>query len=477
MKRLFLLIPLFFILSSCSYSQWWVQGGNALWPHGRVSAKQLLVYDTPESYINATALLSDQGPNDITGLFYKNRQTWFPPLRSHLAVDSAHFTGTTHILPALFTSELTMNHGQQDAIVYGSQSWVKNKVSGNFQWGPSGTINALTGEVVLEAVKGNLPYATGVASLFSSEGTSTDTINLGVGFWSDWNRQGSGSTHVNKFYSFHSTLGGSDGIAPVNVVIDTFYHFYGKGDFPSYFGGRLEVSGYLQLFNNTNPSASADMVKFYSTDLSAGNTIPSFYTEGTGVVTANGNIVNRYNGTVYYIPSSTSDITGFLSLSGGTMTGSINMGLTNGIYEIDSIINANDPLNIGTTSADNINIFRNGSNVVSFTITGLVGNSSNGNILDLKWDTDNFEDALLVDASADNVTVAAKFYSMNGAGSSLADAVMYYSTDLTAGNTIPSFQTEGTGVVANVTLTAPNRVVAIRVNGTIYYLQAKLTAD
>ncbi len=261
MKRLLFVIPLFILLSSCSYSQWWTQGGNALWPHGRVSAKQLLIYDTPESYINAITLLADQGPNDITALFYKNRQTWFPPLRSVLAIDSAHFTGTTHILPALFTAELTMNHGEQNSIVHGSQSWVKSKVSGNFKWGPFSEIRGVTGEVVLEAPKGNVPYATGVAAVFSSEGTSTDTINLGVGFWSDWNRWGGGSTHVNKFYSFHSSLGGlynAGYIAPPNVTIDTLYHFYGKGDFPSYFGGDLEADGNVIKFENL-PSDSSGL--------------------------------------------------------------------------------------------------------------------------------------------------------------------------------------------------------------------------
>ncbi len=258
MKKLLYLITLYFILTTTSYSQWWTSGGNALWPHGRVSAKQLLVYDTPEAYINAIALLADQGPNEITGLFYKNKQTWFPTLRSTLAIDSAHLVGDTHILPALFTADLTMNYGQQNSIVYGSQSLVKNKVSSNFQWGSSAEIRSLSGLVVLEASQGNLPFATGVSALFSSEGNSTDTINLGVGFWSDWNRWGPGSTHVNTFYSFHSTLGGSAGIAPANVTIDTFYHFYGKGDFPSYFGGDLEADGNVIKLENL-PSDSTGL--------------------------------------------------------------------------------------------------------------------------------------------------------------------------------------------------------------------------
>lgn len=53
----------------------------------------------------------------------------------------------------------------------------------------------------------------------------------------------------------------------------------------------------------------------------------------------------------------------------------------------------------------------------------------------------------------------------------VADTVQYYSSDLSAGNTIPSFYTEGTGIVGTGTPTA-NRTIAVRFNGTVYYLLA-----
>ena len=42
MKRLFLLITLFSILTTTSYSQWWVSGGNLLWPYGDVTINKNL---------------------------------------------------------------------------------------------------------------------------------------------------------------------------------------------------------------------------------------------------------------------------------------------------------------------------------------------------------------------------------------------------------------------------------------------------
>jgi hypothetical protein len=66
----------------------------------------------------------------------------------------------------------------------------------------------------------------------------------------------------------------------------------------------------FSVFTGTAPTTGvADTVQFYSSDLSAGNTIPSFYTEGTNVGTgtpaANRTIAVRFNGTIYYLLAST----------------------------------------------------------------------------------------------------------------------------------------------------------------------------
>jgi hypothetical protein len=56
-----------------------------------------------------------------------------------------------------------------------------------------------------------------------------------------------------------------------------------------------------------------------------------------------------------------------------------------------------------------------------------------------------------------------------------ADTIQIYSTDLSAGNTMLSLYTEGTVVNANVVAVATHRI-AIRVNGTVYYLLANTSA-
>lgn len=56
-----------------------------------------------------------------------------------------------------------------------------------------------------------------------------------------------------------------------------------------------------------------------------------------------------------------------------------------------------------------------------------------------------------------------------------ADTIQIYSTDLSAGNTILSLFTEGTPVNANVVAAATHRI-AVRINGTVYYLLANTSA-
>lgn len=58
-----------------------------------------------------------------------------------------------------------------------------------------------------------------------------------------------------------------------------------------------------------------------------------------------------------------------------------------------------------------------------------------------------------------------------------ADTIQIYSTDLSAGNTIPSIYCEGTGVTTTpITNTTVTNKIAVRVNGTVYYLLATTNA-
>jgi hypothetical protein len=65
MKRLFLLITLISILTTTSYSQWWVSGGNLLWPYGDVTInKNLNVVGSVNGAKSYILLFSHDGSTD-----------------------------------------------------------------------------------------------------------------------------------------------------------------------------------------------------------------------------------------------------------------------------------------------------------------------------------------------------------------------------------------------------------------------------
>jgi hypothetical protein len=89
-----------------------------------------------------------------------------------------------------------------------------------------------------------------------------------------------------------------------------------------------------------------------------------------------------------------------------------------------------------------------------------------------RWDSSgNFS----VGATSWGSSAANVFAIANGTAPSTgpADTVQHYSTDLSAGNTIPSIFCEGSGVTnAGITSTTVTHKIAFRVNGTVYYLLA-----
>ena len=80
-----------------------------------------------------------------------------------------------------------------------------------------------------------------------------------------------------------------------------------------------------------------------------------------------------------------------------------------------------------------------------------------------------------VKATSFGTSAEAAFGIANGTepSTSVADQIVMGSVDLTAGNTIPYFRSEGTGMTgAGITNTTVTHKIAIKVNGTVYYLLA-----
>jgi len=130
---------------------------------------------------------------------------------------------------------------------------------------------------------------------------------------------------------------------------------------------------------------------------------------------------------------------------------------------------------------------------VAGTVTTLLtyGNGGftwNGQNIDLNFTigTENNLTTLFVDGALDSVGVGTNAF---GAGSqyvmalangtqagTVTNAIQVCSEDLTAGNTIPSIRTEGTGIWTAGTPDTSTGALALKVNGTVYYIPADTDA-
>jgi len=193
-------------------------------------------------------------------------------------------------------TDATNNFGFYSNIASASQRWnfyaagtAANYFAGNC------FIGATTGDQAL-----NVNGAVRVANITTANQTSAGTMDFTGGnmrflVW--------GSSGVQGNFTFWTAPGGSG--ATQRMTLD------GSGNLglaTATFG--TSATNTFAVFTGTAPTTGpADSVQFYSTDLSAGNTIPSFYTEGTnvgtGTPTANRTIAVRFNGTVYYLLAST----------------------------------------------------------------------------------------------------------------------------------------------------------------------------
>lgn len=167
-------------------------------------------------------------------------------------------------------------------------------------------------------VSGRVPYASTGGRLVDLSTFAFDGTNLGVGT----------ATPSAKIHALATTLQqrwGYDGSNYLDLTIGssglaswspTGAHMNLASGKNLLIGGTTAITtgtNSLGIFTGTAPTAvAADSIALYSSDLSAGNTIPSIWTEGTGIyaagtpAAATGSIALRVNGTVYHFTVSTS---------------------------------------------------------------------------------------------------------------------------------------------------------------------------
>ncbi len=206
---------------------------------------------------------------------------------------------------------------------------------------------------------------------------------------------------------------------------------------------------------------------------------------GIGLATANTISSVNVNGNIVFTPNGTGQNVfnvGAVATPAITFAGSLGTGLYSSAADtIDVAGNAKRQFQI-TTTANAVNYF----NVTGSATGGRLVLNALGTDTDISIEL-NTKGVGIVYADA-NVGIGSTTFGgtpthticiANGTAPNAAvtDALQFYSGVVLGSDTSLGWYGEGNGGVSNVGPTAPNRTIAVKVNGTTYYLAAKTTND
>lgn len=237
----FFLISFYFslLISSNSFSQWWVNGGNAIWPNGNVSVTKGIF----KAYNSYSALAQDNG-------FH-----FFGSYQSSLPFSTSRPGGSVNIFEQF---DEPINSLMSTLSVYGIY---RQKVNSSNLSSISGSPRGLQLKLITQFDNKVQPSAlssgidielthSGNYSLGYSYGlrlipqlTDTGGVNWLYGIYLDtpW---GTSTGLYQNYYAFYSNILNRD------YILNKVYHFYGEGDAPSYFGGAMIQKVYTPDVSN-----------------------------------------------------------------------------------------------------------------------------------------------------------------------------------------------------------------------------------
>ena len=245
MKTLFL-----FLILNCSLligtasAQWWVDGGNAIWPHGNVSVTNGIF----KAYNSYSALVQDNGLH-----FFGNYQ-------SAPAFSSPRWGGSVKIFEQL---DEPINSFMTPLSVYGFYKQKTNSSNLSEYVGsprglqlrldthldnknqPSGIASGIEIELYHNG-NYDLGFSHGLRLIHQILDTGNVGTHYGIFFDTPW---GTSIGKYQNYYALYSKIHNTDYIA------ENYYHFYGEGDAPSYFGGAMIQKVYTHDVSNP-PSRS-----------------------------------------------------------------------------------------------------------------------------------------------------------------------------------------------------------------------------
>lgn len=257
MKKILFAFLMFFLFTSLLQAQWWTSGGNLLWPYGDVkinkglSAGDDLKYNyetnfseiirakhhflaSQETWYGGSLFANfDDGTNTIKKIqpgsrmngidnfvWQKNNDTVFNSTGMQIQIRWEPKEGAVYRDPTWPQANSVWSY-----LVLGKLPYKSNFTTGNL-----GIYDAVIDETPSVTVVDTIPFSNVYAYHF---------------------RFGAGNKHrYPMFYSYYSDL--SSYSAATKIL--NGYHFYGNGDYPSYFGGVVSAKQFQLNALNTAPA-------------------------------------------------------------------------------------------------------------------------------------------------------------------------------------------------------------------------------
>jgi hypothetical protein len=250
MKSLKIFLTLFIfnfaLLIGVAEAQWWVSGGNVSWPHGNMFVKGKTTLNGNLSHYGNDFMSSIYGSIPQTqNIIYANQESWWGALavinywgkdfRGEALQSNSRLMGLD--VKAISTGDSLLSpHGIQIQSHLGGDSGAVWK--GNVRDIIGSNVTLTVGNYVPDNVDPDWSFLTAYhAAIDELNTTFIDTLGYSS-FYGYSFRFGDGNKkRYKETRSFFSDLNSYN--ASTKILDGNAYHFYGKGDYPSYFGGAM----------------------------------------------------------------------------------------------------------------------------------------------------------------------------------------------------------------------------------------------
>lgn len=272
-KIFFFLIVI--ILSSNSFAQWLVNGGNVSWPYGNMYVKG-------KTKLNGNLFKNGDdfaysffgGYPSTQNLIYANQESWWGALsvvnywgkdyKGEILMPDSRLMGMD--IKALSTGDSLLSpHGLLVQSHLGGDSGAVWK--GNVKDIIGINVTATVGNYIPKGVDPNWSFMTLFhAAVDEINTTFVDTLGYTSLYGYEFRFGNGNKKRYKETRSFFSDL--TSYSAATKILNGKAYHFYGQGDYPSYFGGAIIQKVYT--YDVHDPPSTADLESFFGPAEQAG---------------------------------------------------------------------------------------------------------------------------------------------------------------------------------------------------------------